>query len=139
MHLDWDAVLSSTPYISSERNFLWLSRPLRSDRAAAGAGASNAGILTLSGTSGGATLAQSAQYTKGVSNYNLADMYFPFSITFVLLAGQGRQIELSSGQNGLGYANFMYSLYALGGALSAAMVEWSLPRVAAQSGPPFRT
>ncbi len=73
----------------------------------------NTGVLTLSATSGGATLAQSASYSKGGSNYNPATMYFPFSITFVLPAGQGGQIELSGGQNGLGCGNFMYSLYAL--------------------------
>ncbi len=78
-----------------------------------GSGASNTGILTLSATSGGATLAQSAQYAKGGSNYNPTDMYFPFSITFVLPAGQGGQIQLSGGNNGLGCGNFMYSLYAL--------------------------
>ena len=76
-------------------------------------GASNTGILTLSATSGGATLAQSAQYAKGGSNYNPTDMYFPFSITFVLPAGQGGQIELSGGNNGLGCGSFMYSLDAL--------------------------
>ncbi len=78
-----------------------------------GSGASNTGILTLAATSGGATLAQSAQYAKGGSNYNPTDMYFPFSITFVLPAGQGGQIQLSGGNNGLGCGNFMYSLYAL--------------------------
>ena len=78
-----------------------------------GSGASNTGILTLSATSGGATLAQSAQYAKGGSNYNPTDMYFPFSITFVLPAGQGGQIQLSGGNNGLGCGSFMYSLYAL--------------------------
>ena len=74
---------------------------------------SNTGAITLSATSGGATLAQSAQYAKGGSNYNPVDMYFPFSITFVLPAGQGGQIQLSGGRNGLGCGNFMYSLYAL--------------------------
>ena len=78
-----------------------------------GSGASNTGILTLSATSGGATLAQSAQYAKGGSNYNPTDMYFPFSITFVLPAGQGGQIQLSGGNNGLGCGSFMYSLNAL--------------------------
>ena len=78
-----------------------------------GSGASNTGILTLSATSGGATLAQSAQYAKGGSNYNPTDMYFPFSITFVLPAGQGGQIQLSGGNNGLGCGSFMYSLDAL--------------------------
>jgi len=78
-----------------------------------GSGASNTGILTLSATSGGATLAQSAQYAKGGSNYNPTDMYFPFSITFVLPAGQRGQIQLSGGNNGLGCGSFMYSLYAL--------------------------
>ncbi|MHB1871875.1 MAG: hypothetical protein ACYCT1_13630 [Steroidobacteraceae bacterium] len=73
----------------------------------------NTGVLTLTATSGGAQLAQSASYSKGGSNYNPATMYFPFSITFVLPAGQGGQIELSGGQNGLGCGNFMYSLYAL--------------------------
>ena len=76
-------------------------------------GPSNTGILTLSATSGGATLAQSAQYAKGGSNYNPTDMYFPFSITFVLPAGQGGQIQLSGGNNGLGCGSFMYSLDAL--------------------------
>jgi len=78
-----------------------------------GSGASNTGVLTLSATSGGATLAQSAQYAKGGSNYNPTDMYFPFSITFVLPAGQGGQIQLSGGNNGLGCGSFMYSLDAL--------------------------
>ena len=78
-----------------------------------GSGASNTGILTLSATSGGATLAQSAQYAKGGSNYNPTDMYFPFSITFVLPAGQGGRIQLSGGNNGLGCGSFMYSLDAL--------------------------
>ena len=73
----------------------------------------NTGVLTLTATSGGAQLAQSASYSKGGSNYNPATMYFPFSITFVLPAGQGGQIQLSGGQNGLGCGNFMYSLYAL--------------------------
>ena len=76
-------------------------------------GPSNTGILTLSATSGGATLAQSAQYAKGGSNYNPTDMYFPFSITFVLPAGQGGRIQLSGGNNGLGCGSFMYSLDAL--------------------------
>ena len=76
-------------------------------------GASNTGILNLSATSGGATLAQTAQYAKGGSNYNPTDMYFPFSITFVLPAGQGGQIQLSGGNNGLGCGSFMYSLDAL--------------------------
>ena len=78
-----------------------------------GSGAANTGILTLSATSGGATLAQSAQYAKGGSNYNPTDMYFPFSITFVLPAGQGGQIQLSGGNNGLGCGSFMYSMDAL--------------------------
>ncbi|MGC8520086.1 MAG: hypothetical protein ACP5P4_16450 [Steroidobacteraceae bacterium] len=78
-----------------------------------GTGPANTGILTLSATSGGATLAQSAQYAKGGSNYNPTDMYFPFSITFVLPAGQGGQIQLSGGNNGLGCGSFMYSLDAL--------------------------
>ena len=78
-----------------------------------GTGPGNTGILTLSATSGGATLAQSAQYAKGGSNYNPTDMYFPFSITFVLPAGQGGQIQLSGGNNGLGCGSFMYSLDAL--------------------------
>ncbi len=73
----------------------------------------NTGVLTLTATSGGAQLAQSASYSKGGSNYNPATMYFPFSITFVLPAGQGGQIQLSGGQNGLGCGNFMYSLNAL--------------------------
>ena len=73
-------------------------------------GASNTKILTLSATSGGATLAQSAQYAKGGSNYNPTDMYFPFSITFVLPAGQSGQIQLSGGDNGLGCGEFEYSL-----------------------------
>ena len=73
----------------------------------------NTGVLMLTATSGGAQLAQSASYSKGGSNYNPATMYFPFSITFVLPAGQGGQIQLSGGQNGLGCGNFMYSLYAL--------------------------
>ena len=77
---------------------------------ACGSGASDTGILTLSATSGGATLAQSAQYAKGGSNYNPTDMYFPFSITFVLPAGQGGQIQLSGGNNGLGCGEFEYSL-----------------------------
>ncbi len=76
-------------------------------------GASNTGILTLSATSGGATLAQSAQYAKGGSNYNPTDMYFPFSITFVLPASQGGQIQLSGGNNGLGCGEFAYQLYKL--------------------------
>lgn len=50
-------------------------------------GASNADILALSPTSGGATLARSAQYGKGGSNYKLTDMYFPFSINSVLPTG----------------------------------------------------
>ena len=74
---------------------------------------SNTGTLTLSATSGGATLAQSAQYAKGGSNYNPTDMYFPFSVTFVLPAGQGGQIQLSGGNNGLGCGTFSYSLYRL--------------------------
>ncbi len=78
-----------------------------------GSGASNTGILTLSATSGGAPLAQSAQYAKGGSNYNPTDMYFPFSITFVLPAGQSGQIQLSGGRNGLGCGEFAYQLYRL--------------------------
>ena len=76
-------------------------------------GASNTGIITLSATSGGATLTQNAQYAKGGSNYNPTDMYFPFSITFILPAGQSGQIQLSGANNGLGCGSFSYSLYRL--------------------------
>ena len=62
-------------------------RPQGSARGGCVSGASNADILALSPTSGGATLARSAQYGKGGSNYKLTDMYFPFSINSVLPTG----------------------------------------------------
>ena len=74
---------------------------------------SSTGVLTLTATSEGAQLAQSASYSKGGSNYNPITMYFPFSITFVLPAGQSGQIQLSGGRNGLGCGTFSYSLYRL--------------------------
>ncbi len=74
---------------------------------------SSTGVLTLTATSGGAQLAQSASYSKGGSNYNPITMYFPFSITFVLPAGQGGRIQLTGGRNNLGCGTFSYSLYRL--------------------------
>ena len=75
---------------------------------------SNTKQITLSATSGGAPVAsESGQYAKGGSNYNPVDMYFPFSITFILPAGQSGQIQLSGGENGLGCGSFSYSLYRL--------------------------
>jgi hypothetical protein len=74
---------------------------------------SSTGVLTLTATSGGAQLAQSASYSKGGSNYNPITMYFPFSITFVLPAGQSGQIQLTGGRNNLGCGTFSYSLYRL--------------------------
>jgi hypothetical protein len=75
---------------------------------------SNTGKITLSATSGGAPLAsQSAQYAKGGSNYNPTDMYFPFSLTFTLPAGQSGQIQLTGGKNGLGCGSIQYAVYQL--------------------------
>ena len=75
---------------------------------------SSTGVITLTAISGGATIAQqSASYSKGGSNYDPITMFFPFSITFVLPAGQGGQIQLSGGRNGLGCGSFSYSLYRL--------------------------
>ena len=70
--------------------------------------------ITLSATSGGAPVAsQSAQYSKGGSNYNPTNMYFPFSLTFTLPAGQSGQITLTGGENGLGCGSIQYAVYQL--------------------------
>ena len=70
--------------------------------------------ITLSATSGGAPVAaQSAQYSKGGSNYNPNNMYFPFSLTFTLPAGQSGQITLTGGENGLGCGSIQYAVYQL--------------------------
>ena len=72
------------------------------------------GAITFSATSGGAPIAsQSGRYGKGGSNYNPYAMYFPFSLTFILPAGQSGQIQLTGGENGLGCGSFSYSLYRL--------------------------
>ena len=80
-----------------------------------GCGASaNTKQITLSATESGATIAsQSAQYAKGGSNYNPTDMYFPFSLTFTLPAGQSGQIQLTGGENGLGCGSIQYAVYQL--------------------------
>ncbi len=72
----------------------------------------NTGIITLSATSGGAPVAsQSGRYGKGGSNYNPNAMYFPFSLTFTLPAGQSGQIQLTGGENGLGCGSIQYAVY----------------------------
>ena len=72
------------------------------------------GVITLSATSGGAPVAsQSGQYGKGGSNYNPYAMYFPFSLTFTLPAGQNGQIQLTGGENGLGCGSIQYAVYQL--------------------------
>ena len=77
-------------------------------------GSANTKQITLSATSGGAPIAaQSAQYAKGGSNYNPIDMYFPFSLTFTLPAGQSGQIQLTGGENGLGCGSIQYAVYQL--------------------------
>ena len=88
--------------------------------ATAGIGQGGCGVsantkqITLSATSGGAPVAsQSGQYAKGGSNYNPVDMYFPFSLTFTLPAGQSGQIELTGGENGLGCGSIAYAVYQL--------------------------
>ena len=74
----------------------------------------NTGIVTLSATSGGAPVdSQSGRYGKGGSNYNPNAMYFPFSLTFTLPAGQSGQIQLSGGENGLGCGSIQYAVYQL--------------------------
>ena len=74
----------------------------------------NTGIITLSATSGGAPVAsQSGRYGKGGSNYNPNAMYFPFSLTFTLPAGQSGQIRLTGGENGLGCGSIQYAVYQL--------------------------
>jgi hypothetical protein len=74
----------------------------------------NTGIITLSATSGGAPVAsQSGRYGKGGSNYNPNAMYFPFSLTFTLPAGQSGQITLTGGENGLGCGSIQYAVYQL--------------------------
>jgi hypothetical protein len=70
--------------------------------------------ITLSATSGGAPVAsESGHYAKGGSNYNPVDMYFPFSLTFTLPAGQSGQIQLTGGENGLGCGSIQYAVYQL--------------------------
>ncbi len=88
--------------------------------ASAGIGQSGCGVsantrqITLSATSGGAPVAsQSGQYSKGGSNYNPNNMYFPFSLTFTLPAGQSGQIQLTGGENGLGCGSIQYAVYQL--------------------------
>ena len=72
------------------------------------------GVVTLSATSGGAPVAsQSGRYGKGGSNYNPYAMYFPFSLTFMLPAGQSGQITLTGGENGLGCGSIQYAVYKL--------------------------
>ena len=72
------------------------------------------GVITLSATSGGAPVAsQSGRYGKGGSNYNPYAMYFPFSLTFTLPAGQSGQIQLTGGENGLGCGSIQYAVYQL--------------------------
>jgi hypothetical protein len=56
---------------------------------------------------------ESGQYAKGGSNYNPVDMYFPFSLTFTLPAGQSGQIQLTGGENGLGCGSIQYAVYQL--------------------------
>lgn len=74
----------------------------------------NTGIVTLSATSGGAPVdSQSGRYGKGGSNYNPNAMYFPFSLTFTLPAGQSGQIQFSGGENGLGCGSIQYAVYQL--------------------------
>ena len=74
----------------------------------------NTGQITLSATTGGAPIAsQSGRYGKGGSNYNPVDMYFPFSLTFTLPAGQSGQIQLTGGENGLGCGSIQYAVYQL--------------------------
>ena len=74
----------------------------------------NTGQITLSATSGGAPVAsQSGRYGKGGSNYNPNAMYFPFSLTFTLPAGQSGQIQLTGGENGLGCGSIQYAVYQL--------------------------
>ena len=74
----------------------------------------NTGQITLSATSGGAPIAsQSGRYGKGGSNYNPNAMYFPFSLTFTLPAGQSGQIQLTGGENGLGCGSIQYAVYQL--------------------------
>ena len=88
--------------------------------ASAGIGQGGCGVnantkqITLSATSGGAPVSsESGQYAKGGSNYNPVDMYFPFSLTFTLPAGQSGQIQLSGGENGLGCGSIQYAVYQL--------------------------
>ena len=77
-------------------------------------GGSNTGAITLSATSGGAPVAsESGQYSKGGGYGNPNNMYFPFSITFLLPAGQSGQIQLSGGRNGLGCGSIQYAVYQL--------------------------
>ena len=72
------------------------------------------GNITLSATVGGSQVAsESGQYSIGRSTMNPNHMYFPFSITFVVPAGQSGQIQLAGGINGLGCGIFSYSLYRL--------------------------
>ncbi len=72
------------------------------------------GQITLSATSGGAQVAsESGQYGKGGSNYNPYAMYFPFSLTFTLPAGQSGQITLTGGENELGCGSIQYAVYQL--------------------------
>ena len=74
----------------------------------------NTDQITLSATSGGAPIAsQSGRYGKGGSNYNPNAMYFPFSLTFTLPAGQSGQIQLTGGENGLGCGSIQYAVYQL--------------------------
>ncbi len=74
----------------------------------------NTGQITLSATSGGAPVdSQSGRYGKGGSNYNPNAMYFPFSLAFTLPAGQGGQIQLTGGENGLGCGSIQYAVYQL--------------------------
>ena len=74
----------------------------------------NTDQITLSATSGGAPVAsQSGRYGKGGSNYNPNAMYFPFSLTFTLPAGQSGQIQLTGGENGLGCGAIQYAVYQL--------------------------
>ena len=78
-----------------------------------GAG-SNTGKITLSATTGGVQVASEAgQYSKGGAAYNPNNMYFPFSLTFVLPAGQSGQIQLTGGTNGLGCGQIQYAVYQL--------------------------
>ena len=72
------------------------------------------GVITLSATSGGAPVAaQSGRYGKGGSNYNPYAMYFPFSLTFTLPAGQSGQVQLTGGEDGLGCGSIQYAVYQL--------------------------